>query len=170
MSPSSQKWSRISISLSPLSYHLFPPPRPLHRNGSCTLWAYDVFLPSTWPSTWLPFRQSPCVFISCQALSKGLQVASQRISKWATSTICLAYQLAHVPVLTPLWPHSTRALAASMAFLKDILLSDICTGATWSQPSTFVTNYHLDFWQKNNASFKWAILSPDTLHPGKSAC
>lgn len=65
------------------------------------------------------------LFLTYALHRRGLQVSSQRFSRWITATISLCYQLEGLPVPTRLTAHSTRAMASSHTFLDNVSLEDI---------------------------------------------
>lgn len=72
---------------------------------------------------------------------KGQPVSSQRLCRWITATIELAYTFQKVPVPTRVTVHSTRVKATSVAPWHGVSLHDICTAATWALPNTVVRHY-----------------------------
>lgn len=60
---------------------------------------------------------------------------------WA---LLLCYSLSKVPLPVSLAVHSTRVMAAFMAFLDKIPLKEICGAATWKTATTFIRHYALE--------------------------
>lgn len=90
------------------------------------------------------FRKSQYLFLVHAGPRRGHTVSSQRLAKWIVETIRLAYLLAKRPLPGPVKAHSTRAMAASTAFMKWASLTEVCQAATWSSPHTFVRHYAVD--------------------------
>ena len=99
------------------------------------------------------------LFVCFYGSQKGSPGSSQTVSRWIVSAITLAYDLAGKTLPEVLKAHSTRVLATSTALLRGVEVPDICRAATWSTPSTFVTQYHLDVRAKKEASFGRAVLT-----------
>lgn len=124
---SSQEWFPNSISFS-LSSFIFLPISIL-STGAHPLYVGHP----TWPSLLCVLHAALLLvylsFCHYQAPLKGLQISIQCISKWAASTVQLTYELACTRVQMPLQPLPTRTLMPYTAFLRAILLQDICTAA-----------------------------------------
>nr|XP_008107943.1 PREDICTED: inositol hexakisphosphate kinase 3 isoform X1 [Anolis carolinensis]XP_008107944.1 PREDICTED: inositol hexakisphosphate kinase 3 isoform X1 [Anolis carolinensis]XP_016848789.1 PREDICTED: inositol hexakisphosphate kinase 3 isoform X1 [Anolis carolinensis] len=104
------------------------------------------------------YRKSPQLFLKYRMDKLGTPVSSQRLASWIVSTIRLAYRLADQDPPQRITAHSTRAMAASQAFLKGVPLEDICKAATWSSSLTFASHYKLDIMAKKDAAFGRAVL------------
>lgn len=91
-----------------------------------------------------PWRASDQLFVCFGGRNRGAAVSKQRLSHWVTETISVAYQRQGQTAPAPLKGHSTRAVATSWAALGGAPLSDICSAATWSSPSTFTRFYRLN--------------------------
>lgn len=76
------------------------------------------------------FRKSRRLFIAKDECSKGQQHSAQYISNLITSCITRCYALRHKPLPGRLHAHSTRGMAASIAYLRGVPLQDICRAAT----------------------------------------
>lgn len=105
------------------------------------------------------FPQSQGLFVCYSGPRQGHPISSQRLSRWVTATIELAYSLAKVPKPLHVEGHSTRALATLVAFSYGIPLQDICTAATWSSPNTFIQHYAIDARAQRSAPVARAALS-----------
>lgn len=95
------------------------------------------------------------LFVCYSGPNKGKTISSQSLSHWITATIELAYDLARVPKSQCVTAHSTRAVAASVAFLDGVPLHEICRAATWSSPNTFISHYAIDV--RRNARHRWHV-------------
>lgn len=84
------------------------------------------------------------LFVSYSKRNLGERVSSQRLSRWVVGLICLCYSLSKVPLPIQISAHSTRAMAASQAFLRGIPLHEICKAATWRTPTTFIRHYAIE--------------------------
>lgn len=99
---------------------------------------------------WTPLStERPCgvgqiSYLSACPPKKGAPVSKQRMSKWMVEAISLPYELPRLPSPLAVCAHSTKAMAASKAFISGVSLSDICDAAGWSSPHTFVRFYNLD--------------------------
>ncbi|XP_067326085.1 uncharacterized protein [Anolis sagrei] len=103
-------------------------------------------------------RKTPRLFVKYRRDSCSLPVSSQRLSSWVVSVIKLAYHKSGRELPNGVKGHSTRAVSTTAAFWKGVPLDAICRAATWSTPSTFVTNYKLDLMAKKDAEFGRAVL------------
>lgn len=99
------------------------------------------------------------LFVRYSNPHRGSKVSSQRLSHWLSELISLTYSLARVPPPKRLTAHSTRAVAASTAFLQGVSLGDICAAATWSSPTTFIRHYAIDVQARQTAPLARAVLS-----------
>lgn len=104
------------------------------------------------------FRQSPYLFLVHAGPRRGQTVSLQRLAKWIVETIRLAYLLAKRPLLGPVRAYSTRAMAASTAFMRGASLTDVCQAATWSSPHMFVCHYAMDVWARQRLRVGRCVL------------
>lgn len=63
------------------------------------------------------------------------------ISKWIVELMKICYDLAIMPLLTPVSVHSAMAMVASMKFLKGLSLQDICDAAPWKTLTMFIRHH-----------------------------
>lgn len=89
-------------------------------------------------------RKSDQLFVNYGAMRTGYPASKRSIARWIVSCIKMAYQLANRPLLLSPKAHSTRGKAATVAFLQDVPLSEICKAATWSSVHTFTQHYCLE--------------------------
>lgn len=87
------------------------------------------------------YRSSTQLFVAVADRGWSYPVSTQKISSWISLCICLCYQLANSISPAKLLAHSTRAQAASIAFLVQVPILDICKAATWSSLHTFTSQY-----------------------------
>lgn len=102
-----------------------------------------------------PFRKLNQLFVADQI--KGLSVSLQRISSWITSCIQACYELAKVPA-PALMAHSTKVQAASVAFLPQVLIQEICRMATWPSVHTFTSHYAITQHARDDSAFGRVVL------------
>ena len=105
------------------------------------------------------FRKATRLLLCFHGPNKGSPASPQTLARWIVQTVSLAYELTGKTPTEPLKAHSTRALFTSTAFQRGIEIPHICHEAMWSNPSTFVTHYHLDVWAKKDAAFGRAVLT-----------
>nr|XP_025044009.1 uncharacterized protein LOC112546943 [Pelodiscus sinensis] len=105
-----------------------------------------------------PFHKSERL-ISIAERSKGTPVSSQRISKWISTCIIKCHTLGNRPLQRPPQAHSTRATAASTAFLGNVPLRDIYWATTWSSEHTFAKHYAILPQLKSDSAVATAVLS-----------
>lgn len=98
----------------------------------------------------------------------GLPVSSQRFSRWISATIALCYRLEKAPLPDRVTAHSTRAMAASYAFLDNVSLADISAAATWASPTTFIRHYAVDVRARHNAPLAHSVLNLATAAVNKT--
>lgn len=106
-----------------------------------------------------PLANDGGLFVCYSGSQKGRLVSSQRLSRWITSTIELAYTLQKVPIPSRLTAHLTRAMATSMALWHGVSLQDICTAATWASPNTFIRHYAIEARARGRAPVARAVFS-----------
>ncbi|XP_054846822.1 uncharacterized protein LOC129337273 isoform X2 [Eublepharis macularius] len=104
------------------------------------------------------FRKSPALFLCYSGPRKGSPASAQSISRWIVSTIKLCYQHAGVQCPLLVTAHSTRAQAASAAFLRGVPLRDVCQAATWSTADTFIKHYSVDVNARRESAVGTAVL------------
>lgn len=98
------------------------------------------------------------LFMAVADRMKGLPVSSQRISFWISSSICLCYDLANVAPPSRVIAHSTRSKAASLAFLAQVPILDICKVTMWTPVHTFVSHYARFRHSRDDARFGCVVL------------
>ena len=86
-------------------------------------------------------RLTDQLFVCYRRNCLGQPVSKARLSHWVVDTIQEAYAQAGRPAPTGVRAHSTRSLATSWALWRGAPLSEICTAASWSTPSTFAKFY-----------------------------
>lgn len=101
-----------------------------------------------------PFQSFSQLFMTFSDWMKGCPVSSHRIS----SDICLCYNLANVTPPNRVLAHSTKAHAASAAFLAQVPILDICKTATWSSVPSFASHYAISQQSGDNAKFGHMVL------------
>ncbi|MCI4382167.1 hypothetical protein PGIGA_G00260660, partial [Pangasianodon gigas] len=74
---------------------------------------------------------------------RGFPASKQTLSRWIVESISLASESSGLPSPLGVKAHSTRAVAASKAFLAGVSLQDICNTAGWSTPLTFASHSRL---------------------------
>lgn len=89
-------------------------------------------------------RKSDQLFLNYGNIRTGFPSSKRSISRWIVSCIKLAYQLANKPLLVSPKAHSTRGKAATVAFLHNVPMAEICKAATWKSVHTFTRYYCLD--------------------------
>ncbi len=75
---------------------------------------------------------------------KGLAVSKHTISHRVRDAISLDYEVRSLPSPLDIRAHSTRGVASSTAFFREVPLEDICMAAGWSSLHTFVRFYNID--------------------------
>ena len=124
----------------------------------CPVRALNIYLDKT-----RSFRRPQIfqLFVSYKSGSEGLPVSKQRIASWLVSTIAKAYSHFDMQVPQGIRAHSTRAVGASVACVRGVLLEDICRAATWADGSVFAKFYCLDM-VPEGTSLSHTILSRAT--------
>ncbi|XP_078517197.1 uncharacterized protein LOC144781723 [Lissotriton helveticus] len=105
-----------------------------------------------------PFRKTKQLFVAFAPQHKGNPISKAGIARWIVKCIQICYQKAKRTLTIPPRAHSTRKLGASMAFLGNIPLEDICRAATWVTPHTFTKHYCVDVHSKQQAAVGQAVL------------
>ncbi|XP_053090988.1 uncharacterized protein LOC128318536 [Pangasianodon hypophthalmus] len=120
-----------------------PPPfrEPDHRklNCTCPVRALDAYVHRT--ALW---RKADQLLVCFGPPKRGFPASKQTLSRWIVESISLAFKSSGLPSPLGVKAHSTRAVAASKAFLTGVSLQDICNAAGWSTPLTFARFYDLD--------------------------
>ncbi|XP_053090651.1 uncharacterized protein LOC128318504 [Pangasianodon hypophthalmus] len=120
-----------------------PPPfrEPDHRklNCTCPVRALDAYVHRT--ALW---RKADQLLVCFGPSKRGFPASKQTLSRWIVESISLAFESSGLPSPLGVKAHSTRAVAASKAFLAGVSLQDICNVAGWSTPLTFARFYDLD--------------------------
>ena len=120
-----------------------PPPfrEPDHRklNCTCPVRALDAYVHRT--ALW---RKADQLLVCFGPPKRGFPASKQTLSRWIVESISLAFESSGLPSPLGVKAHSTRAVAASKAFLAGVSLQDICNAAGWSTPLTFARFYDLD--------------------------
>ncbi len=91
-----------------------------------------------------PSRHTEQLFVSFGNRTKGHPVTKQRLSKWIVDAVMLAYSSLGMQCPIGVRAHSTRGIASSWAWSRDVSITEICTTAGWATPSTFARFYNLD--------------------------
>lgn len=104
------------------------------------------------------FRNTKQLFVAFGPPHKGNPIFKSGIARWIVKCIQICYHKAKRTLTVPPRAHSTRKLGASMAFLGNIPLDNICKAATWSTPRTFTKHYCVDVQAKQQASVGQAVL------------
>ncbi|XP_078518308.1 uncharacterized protein LOC144782952 [Lissotriton helveticus] len=98
------------------------------------------------------FRKTKQLFVAFSPQHKGNPISKSGIARWIVKCIQICYQKAKRTLTVPPRAHSTRKLGASMAFLGNIPLEDICRAATWTTIHTFTKHYCVDVHSKQQAA------------------
>ncbi len=89
------------------------------------------------------FRSSEQLFVCYGGQQEGKAVSKQRLAHWIVDAIALAYQSQGKPCPLGVRAQSTWCVASSDAKVHGASLADICRGAGWATPNTFVRFYNL---------------------------
>ncbi len=124
-----------------IELHPFHPPQDgetwfSEQSLLCPVRALMVYLHRT-----RAHRTTDQLFVCYKPNCLGKPVTRTRLSHWVVDAIRQAYKMAGRPAPAGVRAHSTRGLATSWALWWDTPLSEICTAASWSTPSTFIRFY-----------------------------
>ncbi|GAA6064850.1 uncharacterized protein LOC113078200, partial [Tachysurus ichikawai] len=117
----------------------FTAPEQERQNRLCPVRALVTYLHRT-----SPWRKSEQLLVCYGPNRKGFPATKQTLSRWVVDAIVSAYESSGLPAPLGVRAHSTRGVAASMAWSSGVALRDICDAAGWSTPLTFVRFYDLD--------------------------
>ncbi len=125
----------------PLKLRPFHPPQDGGAGSSggsllCPVRALTLYIQRTRAN-----RTTDQLFVCYRANSLGRPVSKSRLSHWVVEAIQQAYKEAGKPAPAGVRAHSTRGLATSWALWRGATLSEVCTAASWSTPSTFIRFY-----------------------------
>ena len=95
-----------------------------------------------------PFRKTQQLFISFTKPNQGAANSKAGLSRWIVKFIQTCYAKAKRVLLLKPKAHSTRKKGASVAFLGNIPMSDICKAATWCTPHIFTKHYCVDVYAR----------------------
>lgn len=123
-----------SICLSP-QFYLFTFSIPLTLGN----WHFTLSM-SFYVAHSADFHKDPHLFVAYGTPSPGFWVSSQCLAGWIKATIKLAYDLSQQLLPQVIRTHSTRAVAASTAFIPGVSHQDVCAAAIWSMPSMLVSH------------------------------
>ena len=105
-------------------------------------------------------RQPGCnqLFVSYKQGAEGFKVSKRRIGVWLQELIHTAYvSLGKVPP-KGVRAHDARGQSTSWAEFNNVLPSQICAAATWSNTSTFARHYRLDLASAHQSRHATAVL------------
>lgn len=89
-------------------------------------------------------RKTDQLFVCFKPERLGQPLSKARLSHWIVDAIQQAYVGTGAPFPSGVRAHSTRGMATSWALWRGASISEICTAATWSVPSTFARFYQLN--------------------------
>lgn len=104
------------------------------------------------------FRKTSQLFVNFGPVNQGKALSKASISRWLSGCIMYCHRLANRPLPGRPRAHSTRAIAATTAFLSGVPLLDICRAATWRSTHTFTKFYCVDRDSREESRVGQAVL------------
>ncbi|XP_044124623.1 uncharacterized protein LOC122946099 [Bufo gargarizans] len=105
------------------------------------------------------FRRSENLLILFFGRNKGKKASKPTLSRWIREAIRESFASQNRPPPAFVTAHSTRAVSTSWAERSLIPLEQICSAASWSSHSTFVSHYRLNLRGSEDTAFGRSVLN-----------
>ncbi|XP_078514164.1 uncharacterized protein LOC144773171 [Lissotriton helveticus] len=103
-------------------------------------------------------RKTKQFFVSFANSFMGKAVTKKTIARWIAQTIQLCHKRAGQELAEGTRAHSTRKKGATIAFLANTPIEDICLAATWASVHTFTKHYCVDIQMNKEAQVGQKVL------------